>query len=244
MKSLLKTIVMSATYRQSSRATPDLVKRDPDNRLLARGPRFRMEAEMIRDAALAASGLLSQKMLGPSVMPPQPDGLWKSAYNADKWMTATGEDRYRRGVYTYVKRTAPYPAMTTFDAPSREICTIRRVTTNTPLQALVTLNDTAFVEMAQSLARRMHAAGKTPAERIAHGLERALVRPAKPGEVAVLKELYETRLKHYATHPDDAKAFATNPLGPLLETMPVAELAALTAVANVILNLDDFLTRN
>ena len=105
-------------------------------------------------------------MFGPSVMPPQPDGLWKSAYNAEKWVTATGEDRYRRGLYTYAKRTAPYPAMTTLDAPSREICTVRRVNTNTPLQALVTLNDTAFVEMAQSLARKMHAAGKTTDERI------------------------------------------------------------------------------
>ena len=150
---MCKTIVMSATYRHA--ATPG----DPQNRLLSRGPRFRLEAEMIRDATLSASGLLSKKMFGPSVMPPQPDGLWKSAYNGAKWITATGEDRYRRGLYTYAKRTTPYPAMTTLDAPSREICTVRRINTNTPLQALVTLNDAAFVEMAQSLARKMHAAG-------------------------------------------------------------------------------------
>src|SRR5919199_4185822 len=174
-----RLIVPPAAYRQSSRVTPELLKRDPNNRLLARGPRFRVEAEMVRDQALAASGLLSKKMYGPSVMPPQPDGLWKSAYNGAKWVTATGEDRYRRGLYTYVKRTAPYPAMTTFDGPHREICTIRRVTTNTPLQALATLNDEAFVEMAQAVARKMHAAGKTPEERIARGLEWALVRPAK-----------------------------------------------------------------
>jgi hypothetical protein len=233
MKGLVKTIVMSATYRQSAKATPELIKRDAQNRLFARGPRFRLEAELIRDEALAASGLLSQKMFGPSVMPPQPEGLWKSAYNGAKWVTATGEDRYRRGIYTYIKRTAPYPAMTAFDAPSREICTVRRVTTNTPLQALVTLNDEAFVEMARSLAGKMRAAGKTPDEQIAVGLQRALARPAKPEEVAVLKNLYEARLEDYAAHPEEAKKLAGDP-----------ELAALTAVGNVILNLDEFLTKN
>jgi len=243
MKRLCKTLVMSATYRQSARLTPELLQRDPYNRLLARGPRFRLEAEMIRDTALAASGLLSQKMFGPSVMPPQPDGLWRSAYSGEKWITAKGEDRYRRGLYTYVKRTAPYPAMTTFDAPSRELCTIRRLNTNTPLQALVTLNDTAFVEMAQSLARKMYTAGKTADERIAHGLERALVRKAKPEEVAVLRKLYEARVEHYVAHPDEAKVLATDPLGAAPEGMPVVELAALTAVGNVILNLDEFLTK-
>ena len=137
-------------------------------------------------AALAASGLLSKKMHGPSVMPPQPEGLWKSAYSGEKWIAATGEDRYRRGLYTYVKRTAPYPAMTSLDAPSREICSIRRLNTNTPLQALVTLNDEAFVEMAQSLARKMYESGKTPEERITFGMQRALLRPVQAEEVAVL----------------------------------------------------------
>jgi hypothetical protein len=232
MKGVLKTIVLSATYRQSSRSTPELSKLDPNNRLLARGPRFRVEAEMVRDQALAASGLLSKKMYGPSVMPPQPDGLWKSAYSGEKWVTATGEDRYRRGLYTYIKRTTPYPAAITFDAPSREICTVRRVATNTPLQALVTLNDAAFVEMARALAGRMQAAGKTPEEQIAHGLQRTLIRPAKPEEVAVLKDLYDARLEHYTKHPDEAKKLAGDP-----------ELAALAAVGNVILNLDEFLTK-
>lgn len=249
MKKLMKTIVMSATYRQESgvRNQESGVKGqsiDPNNRLLWHGPRFRMEAEMIRDVSLAASGLLSSKMYGPSVMPPQPDGLWKSAYSGEKWIAAKGEDRYRRGLYTFVKRTSPYPAMTTFDAPSREICTVRRVNTNTPLQALVTLNDAAFVEMAQALARKMYGSGATIEERIAHGLKRALVRDAKPEEVAILKELFEARLKHYEATPDEAKKLATDPLGPLPEGMSVGELAALTAVANVILNLDEFLTRN
>jgi mono/diheme cytochrome c family protein len=232
MKGALKTIVMSATYRQSARVTLEMLKRDAPNRLLARGPRFRLEAELIRDQGLAASGLLSKKMFGPSVMPPQPDGLWKSAYSGEKWVTATGDDRYRRGIYTYVKRTSPYPAMTTFDAPSRETCTVRRISTNTPLQALVTLNDTAFVEMAQALARKMHAAGKSPEEQISHGLQLGLARLAKPEEVAVLKDLYDGRLEYYAKNPAEAKRLAAD-----------AELAALTAVGNVILNLDEFLTR-
>ena len=191
---------------------------------------------MIRDQALAASGLLSQKMFGPSVMPPQPDGLWKSAYSGEKWVTATGEDRYRRGLYTFVKRTAPYPAMTTFDAPSREICTVRRINTNTPLQALVTLNDPAFVEMAQALARKMHAAGKTPEERIAHGLQRALVRPAKPRgsggaegalrRAAALREHDDAKLaRTRSAHADGCRA-SWRPDGG----------------RNVILNLDEFLT--
>jgi hypothetical protein len=242
MKRLLKTIVMSATYRQSSTVkNHDL---DPTNRLLWHAPRFRMEAEMIRDESLAVAGLLSKKMYGPSVMPPQPDGLWKSAYSGEKWITAKGEDRYRRGLYTFIKRTTPYPAMTTFDAPSREICTVRRISTNTPLQALVTLNDTAFVEMAQSLARKMHATGKSVDEEIADGLQRALVRPATAKEAKVLRDLYESRLKHYADHAAEAAKLATDPLGPLPAGASVTELAALTAVANVILNLDEFLTRN
>jgi len=244
MKMLCKTIVMSATYRQSGFSTPEAIKRDATNRLFSRGPRFRMEAEMIRDATLATSGLLSKKMYGPSVMPPQPDGLWKSAYSGEKWIAAKGEDRYRRGLYTYAKRTAPYPAMTTLDAPSREICTVRRLNTNTPLQALVTLNDTAFVEMAQSLARKMYEGGKTLEERIAHGMKRALFRPAKAEEITVLKELFASRLAHFDAKAEEAKKFACEPLGPLPEGWSVAELAAWTAVANVILNLDEFLTRN
>lgn len=249
LKKLLKTIVTSQTYRQSSKLTPELASKDPRNRLLARGPRFRMEAEMIRDVSLAVSGLLSRKMYGPSVMPPQPDGLWRSAYSGAKWETATNEDRYRRGIYTFIKRTTPYPAMATFDAPSRELCTIRRINTNTPLQALVTLNDTAFVEMAQALARRMLLeGGKTTEERIAHGLRLALVRPAQPEEVTILAELFAERQAHFAKHPQEAKLFAgtTTPTTTAPTTLPSsdADRAALTAVANVILNLDEFLTRN
>lgn len=244
-KRLCKLIVMSATYRQSSATSIDLLERDRFNKLLARGPRYRMEAEMIRDNALAASGLLSRKMHGPSVMPPQPEGIWQSTYNTTKWVTSKGEDRYRRGLYTFIKRTTPYPAMTTFDAPSRELCTVRRINTNTPLQALVTLNDPAFVEAAQALARRMvKEAGPKVEDQISRGLELALVHPAQPREVAVLAKLYESRLAYFASHLDEAAKLATDPIGPVPDGRNPAELAALTAVGNVILNLDEFITRN
>ena len=146
----------SATYRQSSKLTAELRERDPRNRLLARAPQMRLEAEMVRDQAMALSGLLSRKLGGPSVFPPQPDGLWQAAFNGQRtWATSQGADRYRRGLYTFWRRTVPYPSMAAFDAPSREICAIKRVRTNTPLQAFVTLNDPVYVEAAQALARRI-----------------------------------------------------------------------------------------
>jgi hypothetical protein len=236
---------MSATYRQSSRVAPELAERDRFNRLYARGARFRLDAETLRDNALAASGLLSSKMYGPSVMPPQPDGIWRSTYNTDKWVTSAGEDRYRRGLYTFVKRTSPYPAMTTFDAPSREICTIRRSRTNTPLQSLVTLNDPAFVECAQALARRAwkESEAATPGDRIARAIELTLIRTPRPAEVATLVALYGRRLEEFRADNAAAKRFATEPLGPAPDGVEIAELAALAAVCNVILNLDEFLTR-
>jgi mono/diheme cytochrome c family protein len=244
-KRLCKLIVMSSTYRQSSVASEGLLNRDRFNRLLARGPRFRMEAEMIRDNALAVSGLLSRKMYGPSVMPPQPEGIWQSTYNTTKWETSKGEDRYRRGLYTFIKRTTPYPAMTTFDAPSRELCTVRRINTNTPLQALVTLNDPAFVEAAQALARRMaNEGGATIEGRLSRGMELALLRPARPQEIAVLGKLYASRREYYAEHLEEAAKFASDPLGPAPAAAEAASLAALTAVGNVILNLDEFISRN
>ncbi|MFL6405438.1 MAG: PSD1 and planctomycete cytochrome C domain-containing protein, partial [Nitrososphaeraceae archaeon] len=154
-KTIHRLIVSSATYRQSSDATPALVDRDPYNRLLARGPRFRMEAEMVRDSVLAASGLLSPKIGGPSVFPPQPDGIWDIPYSSEKWTTSEGEDRYRRGLYVFIRRSATYPSFMTFDATSREHTTVRRVRTNTPLQALTTLNDDAYFDAARALAARV-----------------------------------------------------------------------------------------
>ncbi len=244
VKRLVRSIVMSATYRQSSVATAAALERDPGNRLLARGPRFRLDAETIRDQSLAVSGLLSRKMYGPSVFPPQPEGVWSIVYNADRWETSGGEDRYRRALYTFWRRTSPHPMLTTFDAPSREFCLPRRIRTNTPLQALVTMNDPALVEAAQALARRVMAeGGADPAARAGYAVRVCLARAATEREVERLIALYESELAHYRERPGDAAALATDPLGPLPEGVDAAEAAAWTAVANVLLNLDEFLTR-
>jgi hypothetical protein len=244
-KALLKTIVTSATYRQSSRVTPDQLAKDPKNKWLGRAPRFRLEAEMVRDQALALSGLLSRKVGGPSVYPPQPDGLWQAAFNGQRtYPTSTGEDRHRRGLYTFWRRTVPYPSMATFDAPSREICSVKRVRTNTPLQAFVTLNDPVYVEAAQALARRIVAGGgATPEERVRYGLRLCLCRPPQDAQVGPLVELFQKELADYSKDADRAKALATEPIGPLPQGMDAAELAAWTVVANVLLNLDGVLTK-
>ena len=169
-KALLRRIATSATYRQSSHISAALLERDPANRLLARGARYRVEAEMVRDIALAASGLLAPTIGGPSVYPVQPEGIWDVPYSDFRWNTSTGEGLHRRSLYTFWRRTSPYPGMVTFDAPSRELCAVRRARTNTPLQALTTLNDPVFVEAARALAGRMaREGGASPAEQIVHG---------------------------------------------------------------------------
>ncbi len=245
VKALCRTIVLSSTYQQVSDATPEQLERDPHNALLARGPRFRVEAEMIRDQALAVSGLLSPKLFGPPVYPPQPDGIWQMVYSGDQWTTSTGEDRYRRSLYTFWRRTSPYPSMTTFDAGSREVCLPRRIRTNTPLQALVTLNDPVYVEAAQALARRMIAeGGPLAADRAARGLRLCLAREPTPAEIDILLDLVADAYLHYRQQPGDAQPFATDPLGPLPDGLDPIEAAAWTVVANVLLNLDEFLTRN
>jgi len=246
-KAILKTIVMSATYRKSSHVDERRLEIDPDNKLLSRGPRFRLKAEMVRDQALALSGLLSRKIGGPSVYPPQPPGLWRAAFNGrDRtWATSEGEDRYRRGLYTFWRRTIPYPSMATFDAPSREVCSIRRIRTNTPLQAFVTLNDPVYVEAAQALARRIYKeGGETTQSRAQFALKLCLIRPPSDAERLALTELYETELAHYQNHKTDAVALATDPLGPLPANLTPAEAAAWTVVANVLLNLDAVLSKN
>jgi hypothetical protein len=236
-KALIREIALSATYRQSSSVTPQLAERDPYNRLLARGPRVRMEAEMIRDVALAASGLLSPKMHGPSVFPLQPDGIWNQPYSSDKWTTSAGEDRYRRSLYTFWRRTSPYPAFTTFDATSRELCTVRRVRTDTPLQALTLLNDPASFEAARALARRMTAAPGGPTVRAALGVKLVLSREATAREIERLVATYDQELKHYR-----ASAAAAALVAPGRDEDP-AELSAWTIVANVLLNLDETVTK-
>jgi hypothetical protein len=245
IKALLKLIVMSATYQQSSTVSKEAALKDPRNRLLSHYPRRRLDAETVRDQALAMSGLLSRKIGGPSVYPPQPDGLWRAAFNGQRaYPTSTGADRYRRGLYTFWRRTIPYPSMATFDAPSRENCTVRRLPTNTPLQAFVTLNDPAFVEMAQALGRRIVAnGGATVADRVRYGLKLAMCRPPTDAQVQALMSLYEKELAHYRADADAAKKLATEPLGALPEGLEAAEAAAWTVIGNVLLNLDGVLTK-
>jgi hypothetical protein len=246
MKALLKTVVMSATYRQSSRVTPELLEKDPRNRLYSRGPRRRLDAEMVRDQALALSGLLDSRIGGPSVYPAQPDGLWRAAFNGERtWATSKGGDRYRRGLYTFWRRTIPYPSMATFDAPSRETCTVRRIHTNTPLQAFVTMNDPVYVEASQALGRRiLKEGGKDVADRVRFGLTLCLSRPPVEAEIDTLTELYGKELANYREHDAEARKLATEPIGALPEGVDAAEAAAWTSVANVLLNMDGVLTKS
>ena len=244
MKQLLRTLLLSATYRQSSKVSAESVQSDPDNRLLARGPRFRLPAETIRDQALSVSGLLSSKMHGPPVKPPQPSlGLSAAFGSSTDWTTSAGDDRYRRGIYTTWRRSNPYPSMSAFDAPNREVCTLRRVRTNTPLQALVTLNDPVYIEAAQALGRKMFSAANSNAARIEFGLNAALCRPIQPDEIEVLQKLHEKALAIFKSEPEAAIKMATEPLGALPEGLDAAEMAAWTVVANSVLNLDEFLMR-
>lgn len=193
LKSLLESIVMSATYRQDSRADEALRERDPNNRLFARGPRTRLTAEMVRDQALVAAGVLTNKAGGPSVMPPQPDGVWQQVYSSNQWDAAKNEDRYRRGVYTYWKRTSPYPGFIMFDTPSRDVCSPRRIATNTPLQALVTLNSEVYTELAGLIAKRCtHDEKTSPAESIKEMFTRIVSRPPSEADLDDLLTLYQS----------------------------------------------------
>ena len=242
-KTLLRTIVRSATYRQSSAVPGSLGERDPYNRLLARGPRVRMEAEMVRDVSLAASGLLSRKMYGPSVYPEQPPGIWNMPYNSDKWATSDGEDRYRRSLYTFWRRTSPYPSFMTFDATSREFCQVRRVRTNTPLQALTLLNDPAAFSAARALAKRvlLEAPGSAPRDRVNFAIKLVLSREARNDETVRLVALYDGERQHYQQSSTDTAEVLQ------ITTAEVSagnvDLAAWTIVANALLNLDEAVTK-
>jgi hypothetical protein len=237
VKKLLKKVVLSATYRQSSRTNKDKLEKDPYNIWLSRGPRVRLSAEQVRDQALASSGLISSKMYGPGVMPPQPDKIWQSPYSGEKWTLSEGEDRYRRGVYTYWKRTAPYPSMITFDAPSREFCQSRRILTNTPLQALVTLNDPVYLEAAEKLASNMLKRGKTPEQQLTEGYRMLTFQPIEQKNLKVLVKVYNEALDVYKKRPADADSIL------VYGKERSAELAALTVSANVMLNLDNVMTK-
>ncbi|MFT3879724.1 MAG: DUF1553 domain-containing protein [Gemmatales bacterium] len=244
-KAMIKSMVMSATYRQSSKVTPELLEKDPRNRLLSRGPRYRLEAEMVRDQALALSGLLNKKIGGPSVFPKQPDGLWQAAFNGQRtWMTSMGDDRFRRGLYTFWRRTIPYPSMAAFDAPSREVCQVKRVRSNTPIQAFVTLNDPVYMEAAQALARRIvKEGGWTTHERLRYALTLCTGRPADERQLVPLMQLYTRELERFRKGPEAATKLATDPIGSLPTGWKAGELAAWTVIANVLLNLDSVLMK-
>ncbi len=238
VKSLLREIVLSSTYRQSAQTTPAKQEADPYNKLLSRGPRFRLSAEQLRDQALTVSGLLSRKMYGPSVMPYQPPGVWNVIRHTARWETSADGDQYRRGVYTFWRKTSPYPSMVAFDRPSGEICVSRRIRTNTPLQAMVTMNDPVFVEAAIALARTMlDQGGESPDDQIAYGFRRALFRTIDPYRAEAMLELYQKSLEHYQEQPAEAGRFVNDPAAS-------PELAAMSTVANVLLNLDEFLVKN
>ncbi|MEQ1747814.1 MAG: DUF1553 domain-containing protein, partial [Prosthecobacter sp.] len=244
LKTLIKFIVMSDTYRQASEITPSLIESDPRNALASRGARYRLSAEVVRDSALAISGLLSAKMGGPPVMPPQPAGLWRTIYNGKTWVDAEGEDRHRRSLYTYLKRTTPYPSFITFDGGSGEVCQIRRIRTNTPLQALVTLNDPVFLEAAAALAAKAYVAGKDDASRAIQGLQFALCRPVQESETKPLRALHSATLADFTKSPEMADELIRSTRGRLPAGAAAADFAAWIVTANAILNLDELLTRH
>jgi hypothetical protein len=243
VKQLLKTIVTSATYRQSSRVTPGLLARDPDNRLLARGPRVRLPAEMIRDQALTVSGLLVHEIGGPSVKPYQPPGLWKELSGTD-YVQDHGDALWRRSLYTFWKRTSPQPTMTTFDAAGREMCSVRPSRTDTPLQALALMNDVTFVEAARCLAQRvMREGGATPEERMRLAFRLVLTRAPKPPELKVLLDDLNDHLARFRGDAKAAQSLISAGEAPRDGKLDATELAAYTAVAGLILNLDEAITK-
>ena len=243
-RALVRAIVTSAVYRQSSEVVGDAASADPDNRWLARGPRVRLGAEVVRDQALAVSGLLSNKMYGPPVRPPQPNlGLTAAFGSSTDWETSAGDDRYRRGIYTTWRRSNPYPSMATFDAPNREVCTLKRGRTNTPLQCLVTLNDPVFVEAAQALARRSIQHSEVIEDRINFAFRTCLLRPPRTAELQALIDLYNDSHARLLKQREAAEKLATVPLGELPADIDVFEAAAMTVVGNVLLNLDEMILK-
>ncbi|OOG73168.1 PSD1 and planctomycete cytochrome C domain-containing protein [Algoriphagus sp. A40] len=235
MKSLIREIVTSATYKQSSKITAEAYQKDPDNQWYSRGPRFRLSAEQVRDQALAVSGLLSRKMYGPGVKPHQPEGIWQTVYNGESWTESEGEDKYRRGIYTFLKRTSPYPSFITFDAASREVCLSKRLVTNTPLQALVTLNDPVYLDAAKNLGKNSWEKSSGNAEKaIAQTYELLVLSKISDGKKKTLLELFAAAKAEFAKDPKALEEFypGANP-----------EVAAMAVVANAMMNLDEFLTK-
>jgi len=235
MKSLIKNIVMSATYRQSSITSDIAREKDPGNRWLSRSPRVRLSAEQIRDQALAVSGLLSSKMYGPSVMPFQPEGVWSIVYSSDSWYTSDGEDAFRRGLYTYLRRSSPYPSAITFDGASREFCVSRRINTNTPLQALVTLNDPVYIEAARNLAKQVLEVDGDKKTKIEWAYSQVMGKIPNEEKSAILMTLLDESDSYYIKNHHEAFEMAKS------ENM---ELASMTVVVNALMNLDEFIMKN
>jgi len=234
---------MSATYRQSSKVTPELVEKDPENRLLSRGPRFRLPAEVIRDQALALSGLLTKKIGGPSVKPYQPPGLWNEL-SGHTYQTDKGESLYRRSLYTYRRRTVAPPAMVTFDATDRETCTVRTTKTNTPLQALNLMNDVTYLEASRKIAERMmKEGGTTPRERIDYAFRLATARPPKPHESKVLLKTFQQLRDNYLKDPEAAVQLLSEGESARDKKLDSTELASYASIASLILNLDETVTK-
>ena len=250
VKKMQRLIVTSATYRQSSKVTPEMLEKDPENKLLARGPRFRLPAEMIRDNALALGGLMNPKIGGPSVFPYQPKGLWEEMafgehFSAQTYVQSHGPDLYRRSMYTFWKRTVPFPDLNTFDAPSREKCTARRTVTNTPLQALVLMNDPAFMEASRKFAERdIQEAGPNETDRIRFAFRAVTDRDPTPQELAILDKLYGKERAHYESDPSDAAKVVSIGESPRDKHLDTVDLAAMTLVTSTILNMDETVTKN
>jgi hypothetical protein len=250
-KALIRLIVTSATYRQASVVTPALLAKDPENRLLARGSRVRLQAEFIRDQALAVSGLLNEEVGGRSVSPYQPSGLWEELasrldgknFTAQTYEQSHGKDLYRRTMYTFWKRTSPPPTLITFDAPDRELCTVRRPRTNTPLQALVLMNDPTYLEASRKLAERIMTEAAGCDERITLAFRLATARHPKSGEIAVLATIFAKQLTVFRNERQAALKLLRVGESGHNEKLDVAELAAWTTVASVILNLDETVTK-
>ena len=247
VKHMFELMVTSSTYRQSADVTPEKLEKDPQNRFLSRGPRFRMDAEMVRDYALAVSGLLTEKLGGPSVKPYQPDGIWEAVAmpesNTKKYKRDTGDALYRRSLYTFWKRAAPPATMDIFNAPSREVCSVRRERTNTPLQALATLNDPQFVEAARHLAEKAMATGRRDDEALDEMAQRLLSRALTAKEKSIVKSTLADMNSFFAKNPDAAKEFLATGESKPSDKVPAPQLAAMTMVANQLMNLDEVLNK-
>jgi hypothetical protein len=250
VKGFFKSVVLSSTYRQTSDASPELYARDPENRLLARGPRVRLTSEQIRDQALAVSGLLAEKIGGPSVRPYQPESLYKgivvdAPYPSTTWELGKGDEIYRRSLYTFWKRTVPHPAMLTFDSPDREFCSARRSRTNTPLQALVLWNETGYLESSRKLGERMlKEGGSDDTSRATFAFRLATGRAPRAAETEVLTRTYAKLRADFAARPDDAAKLIKVGVSVPDSALSAVELAAAAGVANLILTLDETITKN